>query len=212
MVTRSGQEPGPGVSLTREVRWFRHGELPETVLAWFTDGVEFGVERRTDHYDLRAAGRNVGVKRRSTISVDSKFRVLLIESISLGSGLSGHVEDWMKISEPLGNGVSTDIVDPIDVTKELFTRRFELNGSAGAGCEAELASVAAGRVRAWSLCFETFGSPERRGLAFRNGIDRLLAETPLPADLELGPESCHGYPEWINDMALEQARGRTVGA
>jgi hypothetical protein len=121
MVTGSGQAPGPSVLLTREVRWFIDGRLPGPVLDWFTDGTEFGVERRIDHYDLDAARRNIGIKRRSTTSMDSKFRVLLLENVALGRGLSGHVEDWMKISEPLGNGVSTDVTHPVELSKELFT-------------------------------------------------------------------------------------------
>jgi hypothetical protein len=182
MVTGSGQAPGPSVLLTREVRWFIDGRLPGPVLDWFTDGTEFGVERRIDHYDLDAARRNIGIKRRSTTSMDSKFRVLLLENVALGRGLSGHVEDWMKISEPLGNGVSTDVTHPV-----------------------EMVSIDAGPVQAWSLCFESYGPPDQRGRAFRAGIDRLLAETPLPSGRSLGPESCHGYPEWISSLALETA-------
>lgn len=205
MVDGSGQPPGPSVLLTREVRWFVDGQLPGPVLNWFTEGTAFGLERRIDHYDLDAARRNVGLKRRSTTSLDSKFRVLLLENVALGRGLGGHIEDWMKISEPLGNGVTADITQPIELTKELYTRRFHLNGSHGPGCEAELASIDAGSVHAWSLCFETFGPPESRDQAFRDGIDRLLGETPLPGDLAFDPGSCHGYPEWICSMALEPA-------
>lgn len=205
MVTGSGQAPGPSVLLTREVRWFVDGQIPGQVVDWFTDGTEFGLERRIDHYDLHAAHRNVGVKRRSTTSVDSKFRVFMLENQALGRGLSGHIEDWMKISEPLGNGVSRDISNPIEMSKELFTRKYQLNGSNGAGCEAELASIDSGSVHAWSLCFETYGPPDQRDRAFRTAIDRLLIETPLPSDLSFGPQSCHGYPEWISSLALEPA-------
>lgn len=206
MVIGSGQvPPGPSVLLTREVRWFAHGHLPESVLAWFTTETEFGLEQRIDYYDLDAAQRNVGIKRRSTTSVDSKFRVLVLEDVALGRGLRGHIEDWMKISEPLGSEVTTEITHPVELTKDLFTRRFDLDGSTEAGCEVELVSIEAGSVSAWSLCFETYGPPDQRAQAFWAGVDQLLLETPLPSDLSFGPESCQGYPEWINSMALEMA-------
>lgn len=202
MVTASGQ---PSVLLTREVRWFLEGPLPTQVLDWFTGRRDVGVERRVDHYDLEAAHRGIGLKRRSTTSVDSKFRVVLIEDVDLGPGLRGHVEDWMKISEPLGDEVANDIPHPIEISKKLYTRRFALGGADGAGCEAELAAISAGSVQAWSLCFETYGPPAGRDTAFRSGINDLLARSPLPSGMRLGPESCHGYPEWITSLALEAA-------
>lgn len=205
MVTASGQLTGPSVFLTREVRWFFDGPLPPSVLDWFTGRRDVEVEHRIDHYDLGAARRGIGLKRRGTTSVDSKFRVLLIQNVDLGRGLKGHIEDWMKISEPLGNGVETDIAHPIEISKKLYTRRFGLNGADGAGCEAELAAITAGSVDAWSLCFETYGPPAEREAAFMSGIGSLLAISPLPSGMRLGPESCHGYPEWINSLAVEAA-------
>lgn len=203
MATASGQLPGPSVLLTREVRWFFDGPLPSSVLEWFQGRNGARVERRVDHYDLEAAHRGIGLKRRSSTSFDSKFRVLIIENLALSPGLSGHVEEWMKISEPINEETSSRIPRAVEVSKELHTRDFPLNGSNGAGCEAELAAITAGSVQAWSLCFETYGPPDQRAAAFSSGIARLLEGSPLPPGMALGPESCHGYPEWISSLAVE---------
>jgi hypothetical protein len=205
MVTRSGRNGLPGVLLTREARWFFEGSLPSHVLSWFTSYADYDVERRIDRYDLTSARSGVGVKQKSTLSLDSKFRVLRYDDVRLADGVDGHVEDWLKISEPLAGAALSRLIDPIEVRKELFTRDFHLAGSDEAGCEAELSAIATGRVEAWSLCFETYGHPLNRDVALRSGITRLFEESPQPAELEFTPDGCRGYPEWIGSLALESA-------
>jgi hypothetical protein len=162
MGMRGGQLGFPGVMLTREVRWFFDGRLPDHVLQWFTGHADFGVERRIDRYDLASARRGVGVKQRGTTSLDSKFRVLRVHEVAIAPGVPGHVEDWIKISEPLDEHAANRLQDPVEVHKELFTRSYLLPGAEGVGCEAELAWVIAGQVSAWTICFETFGPPAAR--------------------------------------------------
>lgn len=205
MATAGGQLSGPSVVVTREVRWFFDGPLPSLVFEWFSSQNDVGIEQRVDQYDLDAAHRGVGLKRRSTTSFDSKFRISIAENLELGPGLRGHVEEWMKISEPISDETAPRIPHAIDVSKELYTRDYPLNGSNGAGGEAELAAIAVGSVQAWSVCFETYGPPDQREAAFHTGIARLLDDSPLPPSLEMGPESCHGYPEWISSLAISAA-------
>ena len=54
---------GFGVLVTREVRWFTPGEVPDAVRDWFTAGGRLGFrEERLDRYDRPSAFRGIGVK------------------------------------------------------------------------------------------------------------------------------------------------------
>ncbi len=127
------------------------------------------------------------------------------DDVRLAEGVAGHVEDWLKVSEPLAVAALSRLEDPIEIHKELFTREFMLPRSDETGCEAELSAVTVGGFEAWSLCFETYGQPASRGAGLRYGVTRLFEESPRPAELQLTPDACRGYPEWIGSLALESA-------
>ena len=59
MVSGSVLTKNADVFVTREVRWFQVGPLPDQILDWFTTS-ETSAEHRPDWYDLRSAGNGVG--------------------------------------------------------------------------------------------------------------------------------------------------------
>lgn len=192
---------GPSTALmTREVRWFYDGPLPLSVLDWFTTPSHHA-EQRVDYYDLASARNGIGRKHRDSTTFDTKFRVDLFPSTPLAPGVTGQVEDWMKISEPLGESPEHAITEPFPVGKQLITRRIPWVDDSG--CEAELAGIAAGGIRAWSLCFETFGAPERREEALAVGV-QLLKETPQPNGVVFNQEASLSYPDWLAQLAYQR--------
>ena len=199
----SGPAPTLDVLITREVRWFRAGRLPAEVAEWFTAAGSLGVhEHRVDVYESESARIGVGVKQRSSTSLDAKVLLRDTGEQRLLPGLEGRVQDWIKVSQP---------VDPthanggyVEVEKDIVTRRYVVDGRAGngergiAGCSVELAAVRFGDLEAWTLCFETFGPAGFRADALRAGVEGLSNETPLPESLQLTADASCGYPAWIS--------------
>jgi hypothetical protein len=204
MASETGH-PGSTVEvMTREVRWFFHGPLPGGFHEWFTSATHTR-EHRVDVYDLASARNGVGRKHRDDAILDTKFRVDVFQSVPIAPGVVGHVEDWMKISESLNGAAMRPLAHPLPVDKKLLGRRYLLNGDNHSGCEVELAEIEVGRLTAWSLCFETFGNPEDRGLALQSCFERFLSDTPLPHGFELGAEASVGYPDWISRLMSQAA-------
>lgn len=190
------------VATTREVRWFFEGPLPSRVLDWFTSSGVSTNEHRVDHYDFNSARNGVGRKHRDNATLDTKFRLEVIVASRLAPGITGRVEDWVKVSEPLSDLANQSLVEPIRIAKNLHTRSFSLNEQPS-GCEVELADVEVSGMRAWSLCFETFGDPALRGKALQAAVDRFFSGGLLPQGVELGLDSSIAYPDWISSLSLE---------
>lgn len=199
MANESGQPSTPLALLTREVRWFSAGSLPAPIFEWFSGGTAFKTEHRHDLYDLASARNGVGRKHRNATALDTKYRVEVFENVNLAPRMSGHLEDWMKVSHPLREAGQRTMNAPFAVEKLLHTRRYDL-GDQESGCEAELAEITTGSVQAWSLCFETYGQEDRRHEALREGIARFIVETPLPNSVEFSQRCCLAYPDWISGM------------
>ncbi len=198
----SGHSVDLAVLVTREVRWFFDGPLPDAVLSWFSTA-DTTAELRTDWYDLRSALNGVGRKRRNGTSFDTKFRLESLEDPDLGTSLNGTAEDWVKISEPIATSSET-IDDPLPIRKKLHTRRFVFQLDPRVGGDAELADLDFGSSKAWSLCIETFGDPAERGTAFDQTVARFLAETPIPDSLRFETADCASYPEWLSVLTANQ--------
>lgn len=172
---------------------------------WFAGRAEVEREYRQDRYDLEAARKGLGFKQRNMGSIDSKRRLSVAESVELAAGMTGKVEDWLKITP--------SVIDPehiledqhVEVHKYIYTRRYALADGGGAGCEAELASIRINGMQAWSLCFETFGPPGRRQDALLDGVRRFLEDSPLPSGLSFDTATSLAYPAWITRMCLEPA-------
>jgi len=192
------------VIVTREVRWFFPGQLPAVVREWFTEratGIER--ERRVDWYDADFARDGVGVKRRNSEEIEAKFLVSRTAIDDLAPRMAGEVEDWLKVTTPRDGEVGTPAVCHFAVEKDIITRRYAALAldAADAGCEIELAAIAAGSKAAWTLCLETFGNPELRGDAFEAGLSAFLADTPLPDHLSFMRDASSGYPAWVSSLA-----------
>lgn len=201
MGIRNGRYGPPTALMTREVRWFHDGPLPQSVIDWFTTG-SYQTEQRVDYYDLASARNGIGRKHRNGTSVDTKFRLRVCSPTLLAPGLTGRVEDWMKISEPLDGTPEHALTEPLPVAKSLITRRIH-PWDDSSGCEAELAEIQAGDTRAWSLCFETFGATERREDALSAGV-RFVTATPMPGGVVLDENASLPYPDWISRLARQR--------
>ena len=190
--------------VTREVRWFISGPVPSDVLSWFTDGAtNIERERRVDWYDVGFARDGVGVKRRNSEMIEAKFLISRTAIDDLAPGMAGDVEDWLKVITPRDREAGTPAVRRFAVDKDIINRRYAASAphSADAGCEIELAAVTAGDDHAWTLCLETYGDPELRGVAFEAGLDALQTDTPMPDDLSFTAESSFGYPVWVSGLS-----------
>lgn len=195
------------VLVTREVRWFHEGAVPDEVLDWFTIGGEVGFrENRADTYDMAQAGRGIGLKYRGGQSYDAKHRVSIHEPLVFG-GFVGIIEDWVKVSHPIGG--PQGIEDPLVIEKQITTRRYVLGGATiddgSGGCDIEVSSIRFGGRSYWSFAFETFGHPSRRAQALHGGLEQLLEDSPLPEGLVVSSNLSCGYPKFIAD------RGATPG-
>ena len=189
--------------VTREVRWFAAGPLPDDVRRWFTiDGTAGDLEERVDRYSIDHARLGAGVKVRGDVSLDNK-RLLSTHDADLGHGLSGRIEDWVKTMKPIPEGWHRQDGRFVSITKTLITRRYLLDpdrtDAAAPGCEAELAELVIADMPAWSFCLETFGDPSQRAEALTAGLDALLAESPLPSPDLIGAGFSCGYPCWLAD-------------
>jgi hypothetical protein len=187
--------------MTREVRWFFEGEVPGLVSRWFESSAPvLERERRVDTYDVDASRRRIGIKVRGEKLFDSKLLLSVSPGVLLAPGVVGHVEDWLKITEPAHGETKHLGAQRVQVSKTITTRRYSLTGRSGdlpIGCDVELARVSMGGLRAWSICFETFGLPEVRQEALEAGVEGLLGESPLPPGLVLRGSESFSYPEWI---------------
>lgn len=184
--------------LTREVRWFHRGAVPSRVVAWF-EGLAGGSipEHRIDTYDVTAARRGIGIKRRNRQTIDAKFP-LRTGVLELGAGIVGRVEDWVKIIVP-GTGPGT-IPNGLDIDKHIVTHRYPLPGHPDAGCEVELASITAGSQQAWTIAIETLGPPSALEASFAVGVAGLRSGAPAPAGLHFVGSASYGYPVWIQQL------------
>jgi len=91
------------------------------------------------------------------------------------------------------------MAEPLRVTKVLTTRRVALEAERESGCEVELAQIEAAGIEAWSLCFETFGVPDRRNEALLAGLEA-ASRSPFPNDYALDDSLSYAYPHWITRL------------
>lgn len=194
-----GTQAPPGPVLTREVRWFMSGPMPDEVIAWFTgDDAHNDAEIRIDEYDSDAIRDGVGVKRRNGEALDAKYRIVHEPDLDLAPGVVGCVEEWLKVSGPRNDIPFPAEGESIRVSKTIISKKFDIAAKNGiaSGCDVELASLEVGSERAWSLCFETYGDPALRFQALSEGI-RSVFHGPIPEILNLESSSSCGYPAWL---------------
>ncbi len=168
---------------TVEARWFRPGEIPGEVDAWFDAlGPAVQTEARTDRY-LDPASDALGVKLRQG-SVEAKRRTAVLGAISAGT-IRARVEAWAKWSFPLA--VPGDA--PVAGWAEVAKRRRQRYAS---GCALELSRLTIRGEAWWSVCLEAAGPDAASALT-------LMARRWLGADgaPSLAEADAMGYPAWL---------------
>lgn len=177
---------------TLEVRWFLPGPLPPEAEEWFASlGPAPSSESRTDRYLVPAESDDLGLKLREG-RVEAKQRT---SSWGRREGAAGGlVEAWRKWS--LGVADEPPETGWLDIAKTRRQRAAVLLGT-GARCSLELAEVAVGGARWWSVCLEASGASSReRWALLRAGARRWrLGTLPLP------PSASMGYPAWLRRVA-----------
>ena len=187
----------PGAILTREVRWFFDGPCPSEILEWFH--ARFGdmviEEHRVDEYHVAALNQGIGRKRRSGSDIDVKHLQTREVGVELSDGVSGTVEDWVKV-ELAGDDEFENALH-VTVDKRIVSVQLDVPDSGGgAGCDIELADVLVEGMQAWSLCLETYGDEAMRPAALDYGVSSLGLDT-LDYPLELEASVSCSYPVWL---------------
>jgi len=212
---------------TVEIRWFKRGQAPQEVVAWFHHG-EGRVDRRpqrVDHYlTIRPPG-TLSVKFREG-RIEVKQRFLRREPIRFHQRVTGIVEHWRKWSFELANapracagvgtpaGVATPAGSWTPVRKErrLLTYRLTADrrvvpatapsphsNARDQGCVMELTAVVAAEQDWWTLAFEAFGDESGLEDVLLDVARAVLRAREPPV---LNAAESRGYAHWLR-MAAE---------
>lgn len=205
---------------TVEVRWFRRGRLPESVLEWF-GAAGADVEIREDVYLVAAELPNLSVKIRGGEQLDVKvFRGSLGDERVPGRA-RGWIDCWEKWTFPFSSAVPQfpQRSGWVVVGKERRLRSFVLvdgvavpagRGGGDPECAVELTAVLLGGKPWWTLGFEAMGSTDGR----RAVLDAAAAEIfdrPLPDGLRLQLTSSNSYAALLRKIPLGKRRRRGRG-
>ena len=197
---------------TIEVRWFRRGKLPESMLEWF--GAQAAdVEVREDVYLVADQLPNLSVKIRGGRELDVKvFRGSQGDERVPGRA-RGWIDCWEKWTFPFVSAVPQQPSRPgwTVVAKARRLRSFVLvdglavpadrGGSSGPECAVELTSVLLGGKAWWTLGFEATGSTEGRRAVLDAAMARVF-EDPLPDGLRLQLTSSNSYAALLRKLPL----------
>ena len=174
---------------TAEVRWFRPGEVPADVRAWFDGlGPETEPQSRTDCY-LAPASAALGVKLREG-QVEVKRRGGVWAPLTTGRS-EAPVESWTKwsfaLAEAVGGAPETED-DWVAVQKTRWQRH-------AGECALELSRVEVAGVPWWSVCLEATGpDADARRAALAEAARQWLGADDAPA---LTAADAQGYPAWL---------------
>jgi len=202
-----------------EVRWFRRGKLPDSMLDWFGARAA-DVEVREDVYLVATQLPNLSVKIRGGEQLDVKvFRGSLGDERVPGRA-RGWIDCWEKWTFPFPTAVSNLPSKPgwTVVGKERRLRSFALvdgdavpadRGGGDPECAVELTAVTLGGRPWWTLGFEATGSTEGRR-AVLDAAARTIFERPLPDGLRLQLTSSCSYAALLRKLpsGKRHLRGR----
>ena len=205
---------------TIEVRWFRRGRLPESMLAWF--GAQAAdVEVREDVYLVADQLPNLSVKIRGGEELDVKvFRGSLGDERVPGRA-RGWIDCWEKWTFPFSSAVPQRSSRPgwTVVVKARRLRSFVLvdglavpagRGAGGPECAVELTSALLGGKAWWTLGFEATGPTEGRRAILDAAAARIF-EQPLPDGLRLQLTSSNSYAALLRKLPLGKRHRLTRG-
>jgi len=188
---------------TVEVRWFRRGKLPESVLEWF--GPTGDVEVREDVYVVGAQLPDLSVKIRGGTELDVKVFRGTIGDERVPGRARGWIDCWEKWTFPfvsalpqLPNRSGWTVVG-----KERRMRSFALldgvavpapgRRAAAPECAVELTAVLVNGAAWWTLGFEATGQEEDARRAVLDAAATKVFEHPLPDGLRLQLTSSSSY-------------------
>lgn len=205
-----------------EVRWFRRGKLPDSMLEWFGARAA-DVEVREDVYLVATQLPNLSVKIRGGEQLDVKvFRGTLGDERVPGRA-RGWIDCWEKWTFPFDSAVANPPSKPgwIVVGKERRLRSFVLvdgvavpadRGGGDPECAVELTAVTLGGKPWWTLGFEATGSAEGRR-AVLDAASLVMFEHALPDGLRLQLTSSCSYAALLRKLPMgkRHLRGRGGG-
>ena len=174
---------------TAEARWFRRGDVPPAVRAWFDAlGPDVELESRADRY-LAPTDDALGVKLREG-HAEAKRRDGVLGPLRVGPA-AAPVEGWTKWSFPLADPGPL-AAEPDDAWVAVAKTRWQRHADA---CALELSQVDVGGDRWWSVCLEATGpdAPARRA-ALDAAARRWLGAPGAPA---LPEADAAGYLAWL---------------
>jgi hypothetical protein len=200
-----------------ELRWFQRGCVPERLQHWFTNTLEPGDglssrESRTDDYVVIPGCAHVGLKFRSGVALEIKWRQSVIGETWITPTVSGQAERWVKVgaaspSKRLDG--STDDRLMRSVVKHRTSRKYQ-HSIAGvqaakpplavlSGATVEVTSIEMGGDERWTFGFEAFSTPaasdNELGATFDAIVRHVLSGYDGPTLLK---EQSYGYPRWLN--------------
>lgn len=192
-----------------EVRWIFPGALLAAVADWFTRFPAAQAESREDRYLIQPCLPGLSVKIRAGGTLEVKRYRGRSGLLQQAGRPLGQLEHWQKWSFPAGPPSHCEDPPPgwAIVGKRRWTSRFpqagmpSRDGREGAeppGCAVELTEIDLDGRPSWSLGLEAAGRPGRS----RGDLEATAAQVfagPLPAGLDVGPEYCRSYAEWLSD-------------
>lgn len=196
------------IDVTTEVRWFFDSSLPTEVLSWFTKADTVGlVEDRWDSYRVDDL-LDTGVKHRFGATLELKRRLERPKSFMVGENGAGWLELWQRWSPADDRVDLRESATWVNVDKTVIKRRFDAHGRElvlsektramnGHACDAEIVALSVDSRPAWGFAFAVFGPLECHHHILQAAWDALMAEGPVPRQLELNSANSCGYPEWL---------------
>jgi hypothetical protein len=190
---------------TAEVRWFVGGELPGSLVTWFTSE-RTSIELRRDRYAVDGSP-DVGLKRRAGGPLEVKLRCESSGTVRLGTRV-GRIEEWRKLTDVDERDVPVG-PEPVwvDVDKVVLTRSYRRSPEgmlpvarrdlSVAGCDVELASIGVEDTVAWTFALEAWGPEGDRRPALDDTLAAFARETPPVDEAVGGLDTDVGYPEWL---------------
>ena len=190
-----------------EVRWICPGQLTAAVAGWFGRFPAW-TEAREDIYLLDPQLRGLSVKVRGGGGLEVKAYRGSQGVLDLAGRVRGRMESWQKWSFPR-SPLSPDSGGPagwMPVCKRRRIGRLPLASGQVVTrgprpgqqprCEVELTEVRIQSQDWWTLGFEATGPADLLRSTLEATAALVFAQ-PLPEGVELGPDECRSYAEWL---------------
>lgn len=193
-----------------ELRWFLAGTIPEPIQQWFSQSATAPKSegRRDDVYLWLPDADDVGIKHRQG-RIEVKRRLAQRGVHTLGDGIAGRIEQWVKWSFVLEKAQPVDLTKPVGswvtVEKHRQLKKYEVHqndevrlvapdGPVEQGCNLELTALVLNGAPWWSIGFEAFGEMEAVETNLIVTINYVLSENNFPP---LRAEDSYSFPHWL---------------